>query len=400
MLRAATPSGAHCGSFRPAPPGRPVRLCARNRAPGAVSSAVATDGGRGGRWRHPQRQRTNSTRGCLPHANQPHIVQRGETAAARRPGRGVVAVVRAVQAAAPRSRRVLLSADHLSGLPHGAFPSAGLCAQFRGRLHRLPGLAIQGDGDIQPAGLPGGAEPQASDRAHGDRDSRHRRPSHGPGDPRQFHHGHPRYPDARRARRCVEGAQSDPRGRRVAARRRDGPTRGLAAEALSMYFVVSIAVIVTMGLALVRALLGPTLYDRVLAVNMFGTKTVLLTAVIAFLYDRPDFLELALDIASWVLMSVGGLFVFIGGLGVLRMPDLFTRMHAASVTDSMGPPLILAGIMLQSGLSLATFKLVAILVFLMLTSPTASNALASAALLAGTKTLDEAGDDAEAEDAS
>jgi multicomponent Na+:H+ antiporter subunit G len=111
-------------------------------------------------------------------------------------------------------------------------------------------------------------------------------------------------------------------------------------------------------------------------------------------------MELALDIASWVLMSVGGLFVFIGGLGVLRMPDLFTRMHAASVTDSMGPPLILIGIMLQSGLSLATFKLVAILVFLMLTSPTASNALASAALLAGTKTLDEAGDDADAEDAS
>lgn len=64
-----------------------------------------------------------------------------------------------------------------------------------------------------------------------------------------------------------------------------------------MYYVVSVAVIVTMGLALVRALLGPTLYDRVLAVNMFGTKTVLLTAVIAFLYDRPDFLDLALAYA-------------------------------------------------------------------------------------------------------
>ncbi|WP_405233270.1 monovalent cation/H+ antiporter complex subunit F [Lentisalinibacter salinarum] len=64
-----------------------------------------------------------------------------------------------------------------------------------------------------------------------------------------------------------------------------------------MYYVVSIAVLVTMGLALVRALLGPTLYDRVLAVNMFGTKTVLLTSVIAFLYDRPDFLDLALAYA-------------------------------------------------------------------------------------------------------
>ncbi|MEJ2256697.1 MAG: monovalent cation/H+ antiporter complex subunit F [Woeseiaceae bacterium] len=64
-----------------------------------------------------------------------------------------------------------------------------------------------------------------------------------------------------------------------------------------MYYAVSIAVIVTMGLALARALMGPTLYDRVLAVNMFGTKTVLLTSVIAFMYGRPDFLDLALAYA-------------------------------------------------------------------------------------------------------
>lgn len=96
-------------------------------------------------------------------------------------------------------------------------------------------------------------------------------------------------------------------------------------------------------------------------------------------------MDLALDIASWLLMSVGGLFVFIGGIGVLRMPDIFTRAHAASVTDTMGPPLILVGIMLQSGFSLATVKLLAILIFLLLTSPTTSNALASAALLAGAR---------------
>jgi multicomponent Na+:H+ antiporter subunit G len=90
-----------------------------------------------------------------------------------------------------------------------------------------------------------------------------------------------------------------------------------------------------------------------------------------------------LDIASWVLLSLGGAFVFIGGLGALRMPDLYTRMHAASVTDTMGAVLIITGVMLQAGLSLATFKLAVILLFLLLTSPTASNALASAALLAG-----------------
>ena len=93
-----------------------------------------------------------------------------------------------------------------------------------------------------------------------------------------------------------------------------------------------------------------------------------------------------LDIASWLLLSLGGVFVFIGGLGALRMPDLYTRMHAASITDSMGPVLIITGIILQAGLSLASIKLAAILLFLLVTGPTASNALASAALLAGKRT--------------
>jgi len=75
-----------------------------------------------------------------------------------------------------------------------------------------------------------------------------------------------------------------------------------------MYIVVSIAVILTMGLALIRAVLGPSVYDRVLAVNMFGTKTVLLLSVIAFLYGRPDFLDLAL---AYALIN------FIGVLAVL-----------------------------------------------------------------------------------
>lgn len=92
-----------------------------------------------------------------------------------------------------------------------------------------------------------------------------------------------------------------------------------------------------------------------------------------------------LDVASWVLLSLGGAFVFIGGVGALRMPDLYTRMHAASLTDSMGAVLVIVGVMLQAGASLAAIKLAAILLFLLLTSPTASNALASAALLAGVR---------------
>ena len=76
-----------------------------------------------------------------------------------------------------------------------------------------------------------------------------------------------------------------------------------------MFAVTMIAVLVTMGLALTRAALGPTLFDRILALNMFGTKTVLLIAVVGFLTGRPDFLDLAL---LYALMN------FIGTITVLR----------------------------------------------------------------------------------
>lgn len=76
-----------------------------------------------------------------------------------------------------------------------------------------------------------------------------------------------------------------------------------------MFYAAAVAIVITMALALGRALLGPTVYDRVLAVNMFGTKTVLLLAVVAFLYGRPDFLDLAL---AYALIN------FIGVLAVLE----------------------------------------------------------------------------------
>jgi multicomponent Na+:H+ antiporter subunit G len=92
-----------------------------------------------------------------------------------------------------------------------------------------------------------------------------------------------------------------------------------------------------------------------------------------------------LDVLSWLLLSFGGLFVFIGGVGALRLPDFYSRMHAASLTDTMGTMLVLTGIMLQAGASLATIKLGAILIFMLLTGPTASYALANAALVSGLK---------------
>jgi multicomponent Na+:H+ antiporter subunit G len=96
-------------------------------------------------------------------------------------------------------------------------------------------------------------------------------------------------------------------------------------------------------------------------------------------------MDLTFDVISWLLLSAGGFFVLVGGIGALRMPNLYTRMHAASVTDSLGAVLVLGGIMVQAGLTLAAIKLAAILLLLLITSPTASYALAHSALLAGIK---------------
>ena len=95
--------------------------------------------------------------------------------------------------------------------------------------------------------------------------------------------------------------------------------------------------------------------------------------------------EQIINVLSWILLTSGGFFVLVGGVGALRLPNFYTRMHAASVTDTIATFLILGGVMLQAGLSLATIKLVAILIFLLLTGPTASYALANAALLSGMK---------------
>jgi len=94
-------------------------------------------------------------------------------------------------------------------------------------------------------------------------------------------------------------------------------------------------------------------------------------------------MQLIVDGVSWVLLTAGGAFVLIGGIGVVRMPSFYTRMHAMSLTDTMGAVLVLFGIMLQAGFTLAALKLVAILLFLLFTGPTAANALASSALLSG-----------------
>lgn len=98
-------------------------------------------------------------------------------------------------------------------------------------------------------------------------------------------------------------------------------------------------------------------------------------------------MTVALDIASWVLIVAGGFFCVAGALGMIRMPDLYTRMHAASVIDPFGVCLIFAGLTIQAGFTLVTAKLLFLVVLLLFTSPVACHALAKAALHRGLKPL-------------
>ncbi len=95
----------------------------------------------------------------------------------------------------------------------------------------------------------------------------------------------------------------------------------------------------------------------------------------------------AIDIASWVCLLAGGFFCIVGTIGLNRMPDFFTRMHGASITDTLGAWLVLIGLMLQAGWTLVMVKLLFIGALIFFTSPAATHALAKAALARGLKPL-------------
>ena len=91
-------------------------------------------------------------------------------------------------------------------------------------------------------------------------------------------------------------------------------------------------------------------------------------------------MPLAVDILSWVLIVVGSVFTIVGGIGMVRMPDVYTRMHAASVTDTLGAGTLIFGMILQAGFSLVALKLIFILGLFFFFSPVITHALAQAAL--------------------
>ena len=96
-------------------------------------------------------------------------------------------------------------------------------------------------------------------------------------------------------------------------------------------------------------------------------------------------MKLALEIASWLCLLSGSFFALTAAVGILRLPDFFSRVHGAGILDTLATVLILLGLVLQAGFSLVTVKLIIVLVFLFITGPTAVHALARAALHGGMK---------------
>lgn len=94
-----------------------------------------------------------------------------------------------------------------------------------------------------------------------------------------------------------------------------------------------------------------------------------------------------LDAMAYILVFAGTAFCLIGAVGVLRFPDVYARMHSAGITDTLGALLVLFGLILLAGWSLATAKLVFILAFLWMASPTATHALAKAARHGGVRPI-------------
>jgi multicomponent Na+:H+ antiporter subunit G len=98
-------------------------------------------------------------------------------------------------------------------------------------------------------------------------------------------------------------------------------------------------------------------------------------------------METLLEVIIWILLGAGSFFYVVGALGLMRMPDVFTRMHATSVSDTFGALLLLVAMILKAGLTLVTFKLAITLAILLYTGPVATHALARAARHAGVDPL-------------
>ena len=110
--------------------------------------------------------------------------------------------------------------------------------------------------------------------------------------------------------------------------------------------------------------------------------------------------ELVVEIVSWILILSGSAFTVIGAIGTVRFPNFWSRLHAASVSESAGMILLIAGMCLHSGMTLVTVKLIVIGVFIFITGPTSTHAVANAALMSGERPEEDVNEEETREDKS
>ncbi len=101
--------------------------------------------------------------------------------------------------------------------------------------------------------------------------------------------------------------------------------------------------------------------------------------------------DIIIETLSWVFILSGAGFVVVGAFGILRLPGFWSRLHAASVSESAGVILLVIGMCLQAGATLITVKLLIIGVFLFITGPTSTHAIANAALVTGLRPVEGKG---------
>lgn len=99
------------------------------------------------------------------------------------------------------------------------------------------------------------------------------------------------------------------------------------------------------------------------------------------------------DLLGYIVAGLGAMLVLVGAIGIVRFPDLFTRMHAAGLVDSLGAGLVLLGLAIVEGLSTTSARLLLVLAFLWITTPTACHALAKSAIAAGQRPWLPGGED-------
>ena len=97
-----------------------------------------------------------------------------------------------------------------------------------------------------------------------------------------------------------------------------------------------------------------------------------------------------LEWLSGLCLLLGGVLCITGGVGMLRMPDFFSRVHASGVTETLAAPLLFSGLLLQMELSLESVKVIMILILVLATNPTATHAMAKATLHGGQRPLESA----------